>query len=255
MIQPLLAVDIGNSSVKIGRFDSLPERDLPQPAALFQYGTEEPPPSALLEWLPAARCQWRIASVHRDGRWRLVYWLDRHRPDDQVQVLSHTDLPIAVQVDFPERVGLDRLAAAVAANVLREAGRGAIVVDAGSAITVDFVDVAGAFQGGAILPGFKMSAEALFGAADLLPLAILEPQAEPPPAVGKNTDAAIRSGLFWGAVGAVRELISGITREQKPAPQVFITGGDLRRLAEQLGPKVEFIPNLVLAGIAVAAKQ
>lgn len=255
MTQPLLAVDIGNSTVKIGRFDSLPERGLPQPVALFQYGTQEAPPAALLDWLPTPPCQWRIASVHRDGRWRLVYWLDRHRPGDQVEVLSHADFPISIQVDYPERVGLDRLAAAVAANILREPDRGAIVVDAGSAITVDLVDEAGAFQGGAILPGFKMSAEALFGAADLLPLALLEPLEEPPPAVGKNTDAAIRSGLFWGAVGAVRELTSSICREQKRKPQIFVTGGDLRRLAEQLGSGVEFVPNLALAGIALAAKQ
>jgi type III pantothenate kinase len=254
MNQPLLAVDIGNSSVKIGRFEPARDGRLPQPVDLFQYGTEVAPPAELEAWLPPTPCTWRIASVHRDGRWRLVYWLDRHRPEDQVHVLNHTDLPIAVEVDYPERVGLDRLAAALAANVLRDPQHGAIVVDAGSAVTVDLVNVAGAFQGGAILPGFKMSAEALFGAADLLPLALIEPLAEPPPAVGRNTDAAIQSGLFWGAVGAVRELIDRISRDQSPTPQVFITGGDLRRLAEQLGPQVEFIPNLVLAGIAWAAK-
>jgi type III pantothenate kinase len=254
MNQPLLAVDIGNSSVKIGRFDPLPDQGLPQPADLFQYQTEEALPAALKDWLPSLPCTWRIASVQRDGRRRLASWINQHRPADRVKVLSHTDLPIAVQVDYPERVGLDRLAAAVAANVLREPRRSAIVVDAGSAITVDLVDAAGAFQGGAILPGFKMSAEALFSAADLLPLALLEPLSDPPSAIGKNTDAAIRSGLFWGAVGAVRELIDRVGREQSPAPQVFITGGDLRRLAEQLENSVEFVPHMVLAGIAAAAR-
>lgn len=257
---PLLAVDIGNSSVKVGRFETpannnLARGTLPQPVGVFQYDTDEAPSADLVGWLPDHPCRWWIASVHRDARWRLVYWLDRHRPQDTAHVLTHTDLPIAVHVDYPDRVGLDRLAAAVAANVLRDQARGAIVVDAGSAITVDLVDAQGAFQGGAIMPGFKMSAEALFGTADLLPLALLEPLAEPPPATGKNTDTAIRSGLFWGAVGAVRELVDRLGRDQSPAPGIYITGGDLRRLAEQLGPQVEFIPHMVLAGIAWAANH
>lgn len=254
MNSPLLAVDIGNSSVKIGRFDVLPgNATLAQPSDVFQYGTDVPPPAELLQWLPAEPCQWRIASVHRDGRWRLVYWIDRHRPQDSCHVLTYTDLPISSAVEHPDRVGLDRLAAAVAVNILRQPDRASIVVDAGSAITVDLVSSHGVFEGGAILPGFKMSAEALFGAADLLPLALLEPQAEAPAATGKNTEGAIRSGLFWGAVGAVRELMDRMAQEHSFAPQVFITGGDLRRLAEQLGPHVEFVPNLVLAGIAWAA--
>src|SRR5207247_7904642 len=107
------------------------------------------------------------------------------RADDKIRMLTHRDLPIQARVDFPDRVGLDRLAAAVAANVIRRQSRPAIVIDAGSAITVDFVAADGAFEGGVILPGFRMSAEALYG-ADLLPLAVLSPDDEPPAVVGKN---------------------------------------------------------------------
>jgi type III pantothenate kinase len=143
----------------------------------------------------------------------------------------------------------------VAANAIREPGRPAIVIDAGSAVTVDLVTAAGAFAGGVILPGFRMSAEALFGGADLLPLAMLAPEAEVPAVVGKNTEAAIRSGLFWGAVGAVREIVTRMSAELASPPHVFVTGGDLRQLAEQLGNGATFVPNLVLCGIALAAAK
>src|SRR5262249_47039257 len=167
-------------------------------------------------------------------------------------ILSHHDLPIVARLDFPDRVGLDRLAAAVAANVLRTAGSPAIVVDAGSAVTVDLVGTDGAFEGGTILPGFRMSAEAL-SSADLLPVAQFSPQ-EIPQVVGKSTEGAIRSGLFWGAVGAVREIIERMSASLDQQPEIFVTGGDLRRLAEHLGDEASFVPNMVLSGIAAAAR-
>jgi type III pantothenate kinase len=138
--------------------------------------------------------------------------------------------------------------------LVRDSGRPAIVIGAGSAITVNLVAADGAFEGGMILPGFRMSAEALYG-ADLLPLTVLSPNDEPPPVVGKNTEAAIQSGLFWGAVGAVREAVQRIADQLDQPPQILVTGGDLRQLARYLGDSARFIPNLVLSGIAAAASR
>ena len=232
----LIAVDIGNSSTKVGWFaePSAAAETLRQPTSVHGFATGQTPPDELLAAMPPEVCEWRIASVHREGTRVLTKWLDLHRPEDVVRLLDVHDLPITVRVEFPERVGLDRLAAAVAANLLRESGRPAIVIGAGSAITVNLLASDGAFEGGAILPGFRMSAEALYG-ADLLPLALLEPDADVPPVVGKNTEAAIRSGLFWGALGGVREIITRMTAQFDRPPQVFVTGGDLRPLAAQLG--------------------
>jgi len=190
--------------------------------------------------------------VHREGTRILQAWLAVRRQHDEVRLLSHADLPIRCRVSHPDRVGLDRLAAAVAANVMRAKDRAAIVVDAGSAITVDLVASDGAFEGGVIMPGFRMSAEAL-DQADLLPLTTIAPNDEPPPVVGKSTELAIRSGLFWGAVGAVGEIIDRIGTQLDQPPEIYVTGGDLRRLAEQLGDETSFLPNMVLSGIAVAA--
>jgi type III pantothenate kinase len=251
--RPLLAVDIGNSSTKVGWFDDSPAAsDLPVPKQTHAFATGQLPSDDLVAAIPPFPCRWHMVSVHREGTRILKSWFDSHRPADEVRLLTNRDLPIATRVEFPDRVGLDRLAAAVAANVLRTPDCPAIVIDAGSAITVDLLAADGAFEGGAILPGFRMSAEALYG-ADLLPLTILSPNDQPPPVVGKNTEAAIRSGLFWGAVGAVREMINRMSTDLDHSPEIYVTGGDLRQLAEHLDDEAVFVPNLVLSGIAVSA--
>jgi type III pantothenate kinase len=252
----LIAVDIGNSTTKVGWFEEplLSSATLPQPVSVIALTTGQAPGDELLAALPGEVCEWRIASVHREGTRVLTEWISSHRRSDSTRLLANSDLPIAIRVDFPERVGLDRLAAAVAVNLVREPGRPAIVVCAGSAITVNLIASDGGFEGGAILPGFMMAAEALYG-ADQLPLAMLEPNADAPPVVGKHTEAAIRSGLFWGAVGGVREIVARMTAELGQAPQVFVTGGDLRPLTAELGGEARFVPNLVLCGIAVTAAK
>jgi type III pantothenate kinase len=239
----------------VGWFDDSPVAgDLPVPKQTHAFATGQSPSDDLVRAIPPGPCRWQIASVHREGTRILKSWLERHRPADEVRLLTDRDLPIATRVEFPDRVGLDRLAAAVAANVLRKPNCPAIVIDAGSAITVDLLAADGAFEGGVILPGFRMSAEALYG-ADLLPLTILSPNDQPPPVVGKNTEAAIRSGLFWGAVGAVREMVNRMSTDLDHSPEIYVTGGDLRQLAEHLGEEAIFVPNLVLSGIALAAAR
>ncbi len=258
----LIAVDIGNSSIKLGWFDGPAAEQspdpwsgcLPQPTAVREFPTGQTPPDELLDQLPAAPVRWRVASVQREGQRVLTRWMQTHRPQDEFRVLACTDLPIAVRVEFPEKVGVDRLAAAVAANAIRQPGRPALVVQAGTAVTINLIDSEGAFCGGAILAGFRMQAEALFG-ADLLPLVLLATQSEPPVVIGTNTEAAIRSGLFWGAVGAVREIVQRIAAQLPEPPQVLITGGDLSRLAPLVGSDTQFVPHMVLAGLALADRS
>jgi len=283
----LIAVDIGNSMTKVGCFDlskkaavgapwtkevkwsqavkSIAQKwlgtsnkaavgALPRPSATSKFKTGEQPTNEFSQTLPAETCEWQICSVHREGLQILRDWIATNRPSDAVRVLAQPDLPIEIRVEFPDRVGLDRLAAAVAANVIRDANHPAIVIGAGSAITVNLVGVDGAFEGGVILAGFRMSAEALYG-ADLLPLAILAPNEQPPPLVGKNTEDAIRSGLFWGAVGAVREVVTRMSESLEKEPDVFVTGGDLRQFTQYLGDEATFVPDMVLSGIAVAVAR
>jgi type III pantothenate kinase len=130
-----------------------------------------------------------------------------------------------------------------------------VVVDLGSAVTVDLVSPSGAFSGGAILPGIAMSARALHAQTDLLPDIAMSDLREPPPALGASTEEAIRAGLYWGAVGAARELIARLTAGADHPPLVLLTGGAAPAVAKLLDADARYLPHLVLSGIAAAAES
>ncbi len=251
MNDPFLAVDIGNNQIKLGVFLSADTDALPRPDQIWTMAARDTTFDQLAERLPPTGLSWVVATVHRAAERRLAGWVKRYRPDDTYRRLDNANLPINARVESPEHVGADRLLAAVAVNRLRDAGRAAIVVDAGSAITVDLVSSDGDFEGGVILPGFEMTARALSEGTDLLPLVDGQLVVDSPAVVGKSTVAAIRSGLFWGGVGAVRELIGRISLGLTDKPQVFVAGGDAGRLAPFLDDDVHVVSDLVLSGIAI----
>jgi type III pantothenate kinase len=169
------------------------------------------------------------------------------------------DLPLVVDVEEPRRVGLDRLAAAAAAAIARRPGHPAIVVDCGTATTVDMISADGVFLGGAILAGPALLARALAEGTSRLPeVAALEE--EPPPRLpGRSTAQAIAAGIGWGMRGAVARLVTE-ARETLMAgaaghePDLFLTGGSAGIVRDALPAAVE-LPDLVLCGIALAAER
>ena len=116
--------------------------------------------------LPLRR-QWIVSSVQRATETHLRACAARLGASDY-HLVSHSDLDLEVDVDFPHRVGIDRLLAALAAMELTPV-RPLIVIQAGSAITVDWVESPRRFCGGAIMPGVPMMLRLLSQAADLLP--------------------------------------------------------------------------------------
>jgi type III pantothenate kinase len=247
----LVAVDIGNSRIKLGEF-ALP---LAEPLAQPRHVARIP-----LDWdekqfaaaLPGDMGEhaWAIASVNRPAAARLLEWLEQ-RGVDRLRLLTHADMPITIDMARPERVGIDRLADVVAASRLCGPDETAIVVDHGSAITVNLVS-GGTFLGGAIMPGTTMAARALNEFTDGLPLVSVT---DVPQMLERSTEGAIQFGLTWGAVGAVRELVARLSSGSS-APRVFVTGGGGGALAALLAqddrPAPQFIPHLTLAGAAVA---
>ncbi len=249
----LMAVDVGNSRIKFGDFEHPLDEPVPAPQSAFAL-PHDWTDADLLALLPRSPSEyaWWISSVNRPAEARLVEWL-RARQVAQPRLLEPADLPLKVDVALPEAVGMDRLVDAVAANALRARDTGAIIIDFGSAITVDLVTSRGSFAGGSILPGVGTSARALHEFTDMLPLIEVS---EAPPALGTCTEEAMRSGLFWGAVGAVRELVSQLIREHGEA-QVFLTGGGAPPYAAVLAADdqhpAQYVPQLTLSGIALAA--
>lgn len=256
--QPLIAVDVGNTLIHFGLFTHVAtgERaELPVPAMRFCLsGADDFTP--LMAWLPPNSPPWVMASVNEEWAASLNSWTAQNRPDVVCRVLDYTQLPLSLAIEHPETAGLDRLAAAVAVNRLRGDGKPAIVVDFGTAITVDAVDAEGRFLGGAILPGMDLSLTALVaGTSQLLPVDT-EFNAPPPP-IGRSTEPAMRAGLFWAAVGAVRELVGRTSRELGSEPLIVCTGGGGQTLLPHLDQpdKILHVPHLVLSGILIAAQH
>ena len=207
---PLVAMDIGNSRLKAGLFETADAAGLPAPARWLELQPDSGSLERLSEWLAPHgidEVSWWIASVNRPHCTQLLDWLRTQREQLRITLLASGDLPLTIAVPRPDMVGIDRLLGAVGANQLRHHARAAVVVDLGTAVTVDFISPEGAFCGGAILPGISMAARALYEFTDLLPLLDMAALAEPPAAIGTATTEAMQSGLFWGAVGGARELI------------------------------------------------
>ena len=275
-----IAVDIGNSRMKIGRFERASKEagsetegppserraSLPEPMVIVGLPIDNKSGDFDVERLVAwcnenvvNETTWLVASVHRGAADRLTAavasWAKRSELECGIRWLTYGDVPLPIQVAEPSRVGIDRLLGALAADRLREPGRAAIIVDLGSAITVDLLMAEGAFAGGAILPGIAMSARALAQETDALPQLAIDSLETPPVALGKSTSAAIEAGLFWGAVGAIRELVAQLSAGLAEPPEIFLTGGASPQVAGLLGvgQPVRHIPHLVLSGIALVA--
>jgi type III pantothenate kinase len=170
------------------------------------------------------------------------------------EVLRRPDAGLSIECRAPEAVGRDRLFAARGAWEL--VGGSAIVVDAGTALTVDALRADGeraAFLGGAIAPGPKLLAQALLSGTARLPLVDPRPGAR---ALGRDTEAAIESGIVVGFRGAARELADRVADEAslQSAP-VVLTGGARVFLSSPsaFGARaVREAPDLVHRGLVAA---
>ena len=166
---------------------------------------------------------------------------------DALTIGHHIPLPMALAVDRPESVGVDRVCAAAAA--FERVPGFCAVIDFGTAVTIDLVDDAGVFQGGAILPGPRLQALALGTHAAALPVVAARFPEQP---VGKDTTQAIRSGICYGLVGAVRGLVERFATQLNQWPYVIATGGDVEMMAEHCDFIDAAVTDLCLQGVGLA---
>lgn len=257
-MKPSFVADVGNSRIKWGRCRNGIVGDAVALAADDARAWQVQFDS----WGGAVARTWAVSGVQPRWQDALVRWL-RDRRAEVTVLASWKDLPLRVDVEAPDAVGMDRLLNAVAANARRPEGIAAVVIDAGSAVTVDWLDSGGTFCGGSIFPGLRLMAHSLHEHTALLPL--LEVTA-PSPLPGRSTADAIRAGVFWALAGGIAALAGQLTRNGQVAsaspPWVCLTGGDAiileQRLAEILagGPDVGspvVCPQLTLEGIGIAA--
>ncbi len=155
------------------------------------------------------------------------------------------DLPLQVPVRYspPEDLGRDRVMSVVGALHRCPEAQGVLVVDLGTCMTFTLGLRGEGVLGGAILPGPDLQSRALAQWTARLPL--VEParhdsQTQPPRALGSSTVESIRSGLWYGAVGAARELIARLSAESPVRPRVVAVGGGGGLLSAAL-PEVEAV--------------
>lgn len=130
------------------------------------------------------------------------------------------DIGIGIRIDTPAQVGADRLVNSLGA-VQRYDGP-LIIIDSGTATTFDIVSADHYFEGGIISPGINLSIQALHDAAAQLPrIEIKKPQ----DVIGKNTVAAMQSGIFWGYIGLIDGIVRRILDEDGRDFTVIGTGG------------------------------
>lgn len=155
-------------------------------------------------------------------------------------------IPIDNNTTSPAQVGQDRLLNSLAAK--RRFGNECIVVDFGTAITFDVVQ-GGAYVGGVITPGIGLAMEALHQKTALLPLVTPEGK---PSVLGKDTATAIHSGVYYGYIGLVKNVLAELIKEYTDVPPIIATGGYGVYLADEISEISDVIPSLTHEGIALS---
>ena len=248
----LLAIDVGNTQTHIGMFrgDDLVEH--------WRFATSRTTTNDELAIRVAALLRLRgltldevdgaiVASVvpQQDSEWTALN--DRYFHGRLVMVGGEgVKLGMPIRTDNPREVGADRLMNAVAA--FEQVGGACVVVDFGTSINYDVVSQDGEYLGGAIAPGVQISMDALTQRAARLVKVEIE---APASAIGRSTQAAIRSGIVYGFAGQVDGIVGRIREELGVEAKVIATGG----LAEAIAPFCQEIDEvddlLTLSGLRI----
>jgi type III pantothenate kinase len=155
---------------------------------------------------------------------------------------------MAIDVQEPQSLGADRAVNAIAAHALHEGDL--VVIDFGTATTIDWVDYRGAYKGGIIAPGINLSLDALVNAAAKLPRIAIEAPADPT-VIGRDTVSQMNIGIYWGYIAMIEGLVARMKAEIGRPAKVITTGG-LAVLFEQHTSVFDVIESdLTIQGLAM----
>ena len=245
----ILAIDIGNTNVVLAIGDGQAirhqlrlETNADLPAADYSH--------EIAEWLDGCKAVVTgaiVASVVPAVTQTIVAVVaELTQVPPMVIGTTGVDLGIAVNIDMPEQAGADRLVNAVGA--LAHHPLPAIILDFGTATTLDLVGADGAYEGGIIAPGVALSITALDHAAAQLPRLELRPFDDDLPVLGKNTVAAMESGVFWGYVSMIEGLLERLRAAHGDMPAIA-TGGLAVLFAKHLSGQVIVDRELTIRGL------
>jgi type III pantothenate kinase len=246
--------DLGNSRLKWARVDEnghLAERlAIPLEADAWAAAWSQ---SRVLGNGPSL---WTVSSVNPPVAAKLAEFLRSKQVARVTWFVAASEIPVPFDVEGAETGGADRALGVLAAIRLMPAGQPGLVVSCGTAITVERVTSLGVWQGGVIAPGLGPVAAALHLRTAQLPLIDVRQfhTEQPAPRWGRGTVASLQAGIFWGTVGAVRELLARQGEDLSGDPWVLWTGGDAAILAPHVsGDMARIEPDLVLVGLSQMA--
>ncbi len=250
----IIAVDIGNTNIGVGLFlngeeqfiDSIAGTSKKDLAKRLKSAWEQIP---VLDSSKESKRNGVIVVSSVKPAWvEMVRDIAKEELGEKIMVIGKDiPLPMICFVDEPEKVGTDRIISAAAAYAVAEDA--VVIADFGTAVTIDLVDEKGVFQGGAILPGFEISAKALKDYTAQLPnIEVTKPNAP----YGKNTVDAINCGLYYSVVGALEEVVRRYAEQIGKWPQTVITGSAAKVIKDDCQFIDSYVPNLVVKGIVLA---
>lgn len=231
-----LLVDIGNTLVKYAVMES--------GECVAEQRSETFSPAALDRLVAARTVDRAIVSSTRGPMPGVVAEL-RARGIRCLEFTARTPVPIGCDYLTPETLGRDRLAAAVGATVLWP-GRNVLLVDFGTAITVDLVTADGVFRGGCISPGMRMRFRALHEFTAALPLC--EAPEDEAGLFGRSTRGAVEAGVVQSIVFEIEGYIARVRRKIDD-PCVIFTGGDAKCFAKRIKNTIFANRNPVFCGL------
>lgn len=244
---PLLGICVGNTRTRYALFHGSEIQD----SAALENADAEALFAALAEVHEAAGGPPVVlATVNRALSDRLEGELRDRTGSEIYRVGRDLEVPIAHALRDASTVGQDRLLCALGAYT--RAKQACVVIDAGTAVTVDFVDGEGTFQGGAIAPGLGLMLRALNQGTAALPPVRFEPPVAGDGPFGKDTTGAMRAGVRAAVVGMAHELVDRYAEFFGAYPQVVATGGDAHTLFADDAIVEHLVPDLQLIGLQAA---
>jgi type III pantothenate kinase len=247
----LIAADIGNSSIKVA-IEHAADDDRWCLETIFR--GDEPLDLDLTDLdVGDEPAFWSVSSVNQGRQKRLQNWIQQHRPEDQFHVIESDDIDLKSDVESRVELGRDRLIGAWMAIQLNDQRGPIVVIDAGTAVTIDLVDRNLVFQGGVIFPGAESNFRRLADYTHALPNLGRgnQPDASRGPfsdVIGKSTNDAILKGVYQSQISAIRGIAKQMATRSVRRATIFATGGGITDIAGDLPQSWDLVPDLVLRG-------
>lgn len=247
----LIAINVGNSRTQLARFE---DGELKAAERFANVDSASIIEGAVGWWKMIAdqpHAAIVLASVNDPVASALASGIEDQLSIEVYRVGEDMPVPIGQQLDPETLTGIDRLLNAAAA--FDRVKQACVVVDVGTAVTVDFVDGEGTFHGGAIAPGTRLQLRSLHENTATLPeLDFRTPDDE---TFGRNTAEAMLRGVYHGIRGMVWKLTEHYAERYGAYPTIIVTGGDAEALFKDDELIDRIVPDLTLFGIEVAARH